>query len=84
MPMLSVPFHIAYILHNLLGVVPQIFLHTVQENCDEEQLKEVGQWCYEKLPQIMSDNIYLQNREGYQEGERFCGELAWNDLPTAS
>jgi hypothetical protein len=46
MPMPNVLFYIADIMHNLLRMVPQIFLHTVQESCDEEQLKEVGQWCY--------------------------------------
>jgi hypothetical protein len=39
-------------------VVPQIFLHTVQENLDEEQLKQVGQWRYENLSMIISDDIY--------------------------
>jgi hypothetical protein len=60
----SVLFYIVDILHNLLRVVPQIFLHTVQENCDEEQLKEVGQWCYENLSLILSDDIYLQIKKG--------------------
>ena len=63
----SVMYYIADILHNLLRVVPQIFLHTVQENCDEEQLKQVGQWCYENLSLIISDDIYLQTEKGVKK-----------------
>jgi hypothetical protein len=59
MPMPSVMYYIADILHNLLRVVPQIFLQTVQDNCDEEQLKQVGQWCYENSSLIISNDIYL-------------------------
>jgi hypothetical protein len=60
-------FYIADILHNLLRVVPQIFLHTVPENCDEEQFKEVGQWCYENLSMTISDDIYLQTEKGVRK-----------------
>jgi hypothetical protein len=42
-------FYIADILHNLLRVVPQIFLHTMQAKCDKEQLKDVGQWTQENV-----------------------------------
>jgi hypothetical protein len=59
MPMPSVMLYIANIQHNLLKVVPQIFLHTVQENCDEDHLKEVRQRCYKNLPMIISDDIYI-------------------------
>jgi hypothetical protein len=59
MPMPSVLFYITNNMHTLLRVVPQFFLHTVQENCDEEQLKKVGQWCYENLSLIIGDDIYL-------------------------
>jgi hypothetical protein len=60
-------YYIADILHNLLRVVPQIFLHTVQENCDEEELKQVGQWCYENLSLIISDDIYLHTEKGVKK-----------------
>jgi hypothetical protein len=36
MPMLSVLFYIADIMHNIPRVVPLTFLNTTQENCDEE------------------------------------------------
>jgi hypothetical protein len=72
MPMPSVLFYIADILHSLLRVVPRIFLHTAQENCDEEQLKEVGQWCYENLSLIISDDIYLQTEKGVKKLNGFA------------
>jgi hypothetical protein len=64
MPMPSVLLYIGDILHKLLRVVPQTFLHTVQENCGEEKLKKVGQWCYENLSLSISDDIYLQTKKG--------------------
>jgi hypothetical protein len=45
-------YYIADIMHNLLRVVPHAYLHTVHENCDEDQLKQVEQWCYESLSLI--------------------------------
>jgi hypothetical protein len=62
--MLNVMYYIADIVHNLLRVVPPIFLHTVQANYDEEQLKEVGQRCYANLSQIRSDDIHLRTEKG--------------------
>jgi hypothetical protein len=64
MPMPNILFCIVDILHNLLRVVPEIFLHTVQENYNEEHLKEVGQWCYKNLSPFISDDIYLQTEKG--------------------
>jgi predicted transport protein len=63
----SVLFYIADIMHNLLRVVPQIFLHTAEENCHEKQLKEVGQWCYENLSVIITDDIYLQTEKSVKK-----------------
>eukprot|EP00873_Tetraselmis_striata_P029502 jgi/Tetstr1/449766/TSEL_036831.t1 len=63
----SVLFYIADILHNLLRVVPQIFLHTVSENCDKEQLQVVGQYCYDHLKLIISEDIYLQTEKGVKK-----------------
>jgi hypothetical protein len=67
MPMPSVMFYIADILQNLLRVVPQFSLHTVQENCDEEQLKHIGQWCYENLSLIIGDDIYFHTEKGVKK-----------------
>jgi hypothetical protein len=64
MPMPSVMFYIVDILRNLLRLMPQIFLLTLQENCDVEQLKEVGQWCSETLSLIIIDDIYLPTAKG--------------------
>jgi predicted transport protein len=64
MPMPNGMFYIADILHNLLRVVPQIFLPTVQEKCHEEQLKEVGQWCYDNVSLTIKGDIYLQTYKG--------------------
>jgi hypothetical protein len=68
MPMPNIMYYIADVVHNLKRVVPQInlhrvvpqtFLHTVQENCDEEQLKQVGQWCYKNSSLIISVTISI-------------------------
>jgi hypothetical protein len=75
-------YYIADILQNLLGVVPHILLHTVQENCDEEQLKHVGQWCYENLSLTISDDIYLQTEKGVKKFNVFYRELAGVDMPS--
>jgi hypothetical protein len=59
----GVMYYIADIMHNLMKVVPPIFLHTIKVNCDEEQLYQVGQWCYEKLSLIISDVIYFHTEK---------------------
>eukprot|EP00873_Tetraselmis_striata_P004163 jgi/Tetstr1/424427/TSEL_001448.t1 len=59
----AVMYYIADILHNMLRVVPQIFLHTIQEHCTTEKLQEVGQWCYNNLKLVISEDIYLQTEK---------------------
>eukprot|EP00873_Tetraselmis_striata_P043161 jgi/Tetstr1/463425/TSEL_000729.t1 len=61
-------FYIADILHsNLLRVVPLIILHTVSEKCDKEQLHVVGQYCYDHLKLIISEDIYLQTEKAVKK-----------------
>eukprot|EP00873_Tetraselmis_striata_P009492 jgi/Tetstr1/429756/TSEL_001932.t1 len=63
----TVMYYIADILHNMLRVVPQIFLHTIQEHCTAEKLQEVGQWCYDNLKLVISEDIYLQTEKGVKK-----------------
>jgi hypothetical protein len=82
-PMPNIMYYITDTMHNLLRVVPQIFLHTVQENCDGEHLKHVRQWCYEKLSLSISDDIYHQTAKGVKKKQRFRKELDGVDMPIA-
>jgi hypothetical protein len=36
-----------------------VFFSYRTKNCDEEQLKQVRQWCYENSSMIINDDIYL-------------------------
>eukprot|EP00873_Tetraselmis_striata_P022397 jgi/Tetstr1/442661/TSEL_030755.t1 len=63
----TMTYYIADILHNMLRVVPQIFLHTIQEHCTAEKLQEVGQWCYDNLKLVINEDIYLQTEKGVKK-----------------
>eukprot|EP00873_Tetraselmis_striata_P025875 jgi/Tetstr1/446139/TSEL_033737.t1 len=44
-----------------------IFMHTVSENCDKKQLQVVGQYCYDHMKLIISEDIYLQTEKGVKK-----------------
>eukprot|EP00873_Tetraselmis_striata_P000515 jgi/Tetstr1/420779/TSEL_011856.t1 len=38
-----------------------------EEHCTAEKLQEVGQWCYDNLKLVISEDIYLQTEKGVKK-----------------